>query len=144
MWEHQHAELKGFTKTYRVTRLVYHETYNRIDDAIAREKEIKGWRRSKKNALVETLNPRWNDLSAELFDAREVPPRPAAARDDSFFLKAAHFFLPKIVRLAAEQFFVRERLDLLRFHDDHVIGVLHFAFDDQKRFFRDDEADAFK
>jgi putative endonuclease len=50
-----------------VNRLVYHETYNRIDDAIVREKEIKGWRRSKKNALVETLNPRWADLSGELF-----------------------------------------------------------------------------
>ncbi len=54
-------------ETYRVTRLVYYETYNRIDDAISREKEIKGWRRSKKNALVETLNPRWSDLGAELF-----------------------------------------------------------------------------
>ncbi|HSU86476.1 MAG TPA: hypothetical protein VLI42_07055, partial [Chthoniobacterales bacterium] len=51
-----------------MNRLVYHETYNRIDDAIAREKEIKGWRRSKKNALVETLNPKWVDLSVELFE----------------------------------------------------------------------------
>lgn len=68
VWEHRYADGKGFTKKYRVTRLVYHETYNRIDDAIAREKEIKGWRRSKKNALVETLNPRWTDLSVELFE----------------------------------------------------------------------------
>ncbi len=67
VWEHQHGGSKGFTKTYRVTHLVYHETYNQVDDAIAREKEIKGWRRSKKNALVETLNPCWNDLSRELF-----------------------------------------------------------------------------
>ncbi len=58
---------KGFTKKYRVTVLVYHETYNQIDDAITREPEIKSWRRSKKNALVETLNPRWTDLSVKLF-----------------------------------------------------------------------------
>jgi putative endonuclease len=67
VWEHQRGECKGFTKTYRVTHLVYHETYSQIDDAIAREKQIKGWRRSKKNALVETSNPRWIDLSVELF-----------------------------------------------------------------------------
>ena len=59
--------MQGLHKKYRVNRLVYHETYNRIDDAITREKEIKGWRRSKKNALVETLNPRWADLSVGLF-----------------------------------------------------------------------------
>jgi putative endonuclease len=67
VWEHQNGECKGFTKKYRVNRLVYHETYNQVDDAIAREKEIKGWRRGKKNALVETLNSRWIDLSVELF-----------------------------------------------------------------------------
>ncbi len=58
---------KGFTKRYRVNCLVYHEIYSQIDDAITREKEIKGWRRSKKNALIETLNPHWADLSVELF-----------------------------------------------------------------------------
>ncbi|MGH8092820.1 MAG: hypothetical protein ACREIF_05050 [Chthoniobacterales bacterium] len=46
---------------------MYHVTNNRVDDAIAREKEIKGWRSSKKNALVETLTPRWADLAVELF-----------------------------------------------------------------------------
>lgn len=73
VWEHQYGALKGFTKKYRVNRLVYHETYNRIDDAIAREKELKGWRRSKKNALVETVNPRWADLSVELFGCLRGP-----------------------------------------------------------------------
>ena len=78
VWEHQHGECKGFTKRYRVKHLVYYETYNRIDDAIAREKEIKGWRRSKKNALVETLNPLWTDLSVELFGRLRGPsPRSA-------------------------------------------------------------------
>ncbi len=82
VWGHQNGAIKGFTKQYRLTILVYHETYNDIRDAIDREKEIKGWRRSKKNALVETLNPKWNDLSPTLSQQGEVPRRPAAARDD--------------------------------------------------------------
>ena len=73
VWQHRHGEREGFTKKYRVNRLVYHETYNQINDAIAREKEIKGWRRSKKNALVETLNPCWADLSVELFGRLRGP-----------------------------------------------------------------------
>ncbi len=52
-WEHQNAEVKGFTKTYRVNRLVYYEACDDPRVAISREKEIKGWRRSRKNALVE-------------------------------------------------------------------------------------------
>ena len=66
VWEHHNGTVKGFTKRYRLTILVYYETYNDIGDAISREKEIKGWRRSKKNALVETLNPKWIDLSPTL------------------------------------------------------------------------------
>jgi len=58
VWEHQNGTIKGFTKKYRLTILVYHETYHDIGQAIDREKEIKGWRRSKKNALVEGLNPK--------------------------------------------------------------------------------------
>jgi putative endonuclease len=65
VWEHQNAKVKGFTKTYHVDRLVYYESFDNPDDAIAREKEIKGWRRSKKNQLVETLNPKWLDLSGK-------------------------------------------------------------------------------
>src|SRR5438270_5389150 len=48
--QHQRKEIKGFTRTYKVDRLVYYESYNDPRDAIAREKEIKGWRREKKNA----------------------------------------------------------------------------------------------
>jgi predicted GIY-YIG superfamily endonuclease len=50
-----------------IDRLVYFEEYDNPNDAIGREKEIKKWRREKKNALVETLNPRWDDLSSQLF-----------------------------------------------------------------------------
>jgi putative endonuclease len=55
----EHSEGKGgaFTRKYRANTLVYAEEYQYIEDAIAREKELKGWRRSKENTLVETLNP---------------------------------------------------------------------------------------
>jgi len=60
----EHREGKGstFTRKYHVDTLVYAEEYKYVEDAIAREKELKGWRRSKKDALVEALNPTWADL----------------------------------------------------------------------------------
>jgi putative endonuclease len=57
-------------KRYNVDRLVYYESFDRPQDAISREKEIKGWRREKKNDLVRTKNPRWEDLSDRLFGDR--------------------------------------------------------------------------
>src|ERR1043166_1029308 len=72
--QHQHGEKRGFTRTYKVNRLVYYECFNDPRDAIAREKEIKGWRRQKKNALIERKNPKWADLSSMLFqDTRLIP-----------------------------------------------------------------------
>ena len=60
----EHGDGRGgaFTRKYRLNTLVYAEEYQYADEAIAREKEIKGWRRSKKNALVEASNPTWADL----------------------------------------------------------------------------------
>ena len=66
-WYHRSGKAKSFTKTYKVDRLVYYERFNDARSAIAREKEIKGWRREKKNELVRTLNPKWKDLGLELF-----------------------------------------------------------------------------
>jgi len=66
LWFHARAGAKSFTKRYKVDRLVYFEEYDNPSDAIAREKEIKKWRREKKNALVETLNPTWDDLRWQL------------------------------------------------------------------------------
>ena len=60
--EHKAGEVPGFTSKYRVTKLVYFERYTNVKEAIAREKEIKAWRRAKKIALLETLNPEWRDL----------------------------------------------------------------------------------
>jgi putative endonuclease len=68
LWFHGNASLRGFTKRYRVDRLVYYEEFDNPEDAIAREKEIKRWRREKKNDLVETLNPKWDDLRPQLFE----------------------------------------------------------------------------
>jgi putative endonuclease len=73
VWQHQKHSLDGFTKKYNVDRLVYYETYDDPRDAISREKEIKGWRRSKKNELVQTLNPKWADLSSILFEQSRGP-----------------------------------------------------------------------
>ena len=70
VWQHRNSEIEGFTKTYKVHRLVYYERFDDPRDAIAREKEIKRWRRAKKNALVETNNPTWADLSPMLFSIR--------------------------------------------------------------------------
>ena len=63
MYEHKNKLIDGFTKRYNVHKLVYFETYTDINLAIRREKELKGWVRNKKNALVERNNPNWDDLS---------------------------------------------------------------------------------
>jgi putative endonuclease len=52
----------GFTSKYGVDRLVWYETHERIDEAIAREKDIKKWRRLWKTRLIEAMNPEWDDL----------------------------------------------------------------------------------
>ena len=61
--EHKGGEVPGFTSRYKVTRLVHFEETSNIRAAIEREKEIKGWRRSKKVALIESVNSNWKDLS---------------------------------------------------------------------------------
>jgi putative endonuclease len=68
IWFHRNNTVRSFTKTYKVDRLVYYEAFDEARDAISREKEIKGWRREKKNNLVQMLNPKWKDLGLELFD----------------------------------------------------------------------------
>jgi putative endonuclease len=68
VWYHRSSTNKSFTKIYKVDRLVYYEEFNEARYAIAREKEIKGWRREKKNNLVRTLNPRWKDLGQEILN----------------------------------------------------------------------------
>ena len=57
-----HLDPDSFTAKYNVHKLVYYEYTTDVKAALEREKQIKGWRRSKKNALVETMNPKWEDL----------------------------------------------------------------------------------
>jgi putative endonuclease len=68
VYEHKHKLTPGFTSRYNVNRLVYYEEYNDIRDAIAREKQIKGWLRKKKIALIESTNPNWDDLSTGWYE----------------------------------------------------------------------------
>jgi putative endonuclease len=65
VFEHQHKILPGFTARYNVNRLVYVESTTDVWAALAREKELKGWRREKKIALIESQNPQWYDLSRD-------------------------------------------------------------------------------
>ena len=68
MHEHKQKLVPGFTSKYNLTWLAYFEETSDVASAIAREKQIKGWRRSKKVELIESVNPRWNDLSMEWFE----------------------------------------------------------------------------
>ena len=61
--EHKQKLVPGFSQTYNTTKLVYFEPFTDIRDAIAREKQLKRWRREKKVFLIEKHNPRWLDLS---------------------------------------------------------------------------------
>ena len=65
--QHKAGAIPGFTKKYNCAHLVYFELFDRIEDAIAREKQIKGWVRIKKDALIATMNPEWNDLAADWY-----------------------------------------------------------------------------
>lgn len=67
VFEHKNDLVEGFSSKYKCHRLVYFERFDSVVDAIAREKEIKGWRREKKNKLVESMNPTWKDLAADWY-----------------------------------------------------------------------------
>ena len=66
-WQHKKKLIDGFTKKYNVSKMVYFESYEDVDQAIAREKQLKGWSRKKKEALIAEKNPDWNDIYNEAF-----------------------------------------------------------------------------
>ena len=82
--EHKQGLVPGFTSKYRVHRLVYFEEFADISEAIAREKAIKGWKRSRKVSLVEVRNPTWEDLA-----------------DRDAFLLSPYLFLKKRTELSS-------------------------------------------
>jgi putative endonuclease len=66
IYQHKNKLIEGFTKKYNVSKLVYYELTENVQSAIAREKQLKGWIRNKKNKLITTINPEWKDLGIEL------------------------------------------------------------------------------
>jgi putative endonuclease len=66
VFQHKEQFVAGFTRKYNVTKLVWFEPHGSARSAISREKEIKGWRRAKKVALIESMNPHWDDLSLRI------------------------------------------------------------------------------
>jgi len=78
IWKHQHKAYPGFTSRFRFCRLVYYEVYDRVDVAIAREKQLKRWRREKKIWSIERSNRDGKDWSADWFkqDPRPAPSTP--------------------------------------------------------------------
>jgi putative endonuclease len=83
-WEHKNDVNSGFTRDYKVHRLVYYEAFKYVNNAINREKKIKGWLRQKKIALIEAENPTWEDLSAGWFEGKQVL---RFAQNDKFVLR---------------------------------------------------------
>ena len=77
VWQHKNKRTPSFTSRYNLTQLVYYERFVYPDAAIAREKEIKGWRRSKKIKLIGAMNPKWDDLAKDW--GNEYKPELAAA-----------------------------------------------------------------
>jgi putative endonuclease len=79
--QHKSGEIDGFTKKYHINRLVYYEVFEHIGNAIAREKQIKGWTRAKRIALIKTMNPAWQDLAEGWGEKAELQ-IPRFARDE--------------------------------------------------------------
>ncbi len=79
--EHKSGKIEGFTKKYRINRLVYYETFKYIGNAIAREKQIKSWTRAKRLALIKSANPTWQDLAEGWGEKTELQV-PRLARDE--------------------------------------------------------------
>ena len=63
--EHKNKSVPGFSARYNLQKLVYFEVFGDVHAAIAREKQLKGWLRRRKIALIDSVNPKWNDLSPE-------------------------------------------------------------------------------
>jgi putative endonuclease len=69
VYEHKNKLIKGFTSRYNIQYLVYYESTSNVYAALEREKQIKGWLRKKKIALIDSMNPAWKDLSEEWYES---------------------------------------------------------------------------
>jgi len=79
MYEHRQKLVRGFTAKYNITQLAYYEGYPNAMSAIEREKQLKGWKRERKIALIEAENPRWKDLNLSLRE--QLPQAPPSLRE---------------------------------------------------------------
>ncbi len=84
VYEHRNHLIPGFTAKYNMTRWVYFEDYPTALDAIRREKQPKGWLRSRKIALIQEANPKWDDLAASWYDDEPLDVRGNVAADSGF------------------------------------------------------------
>ena len=80
LYEHKNKLVDGFTKKYNLHKLVYFDTTTDVRSAIEREKQLKGWARAKKNALIESINPDWTDLSEDWYRLYQHSPTPVILR----------------------------------------------------------------
>jgi len=76
VFEHKMHRVEGFTDDYNAVRLVYWESFDTVQKAIAREKQLKRWRREKKIRLIEQFNRGWKDLAADWYEAQGLSTRP--------------------------------------------------------------------
>ena len=88
VYEHKHKLIKGFTSKYNITKLVWYETFPDIQQAIEGEKRLKGWLRSKKIAMIEALNPNWEDLSQRWYEERTMAQEQTAQSNRDSSLRA--------------------------------------------------------
>ena len=70
--EHRHRLVPGFATRYKIDQLIHAEPFSEVCDSIAREKQIKAWRRSHKVALIDSVNPEWNDLGEVWFGLKDA------------------------------------------------------------------------
>jgi putative endonuclease len=87
--EHKNKQVPGFTSKYNIQFLVYYESTTDIHAALAREKQIKGWLRAKKIALIDSMNPQWKDLSTEWFIEPENVDKETATKNEEKFYNEA-------------------------------------------------------
>ena len=73
VWEHKNKLVEGFTKKYNIEKLVYFEQTEDVNSALAREKQLKNWKREWKIELIKKANPEWKDLSSTLLDSGSNP-----------------------------------------------------------------------
>ena len=80
VWEHTNDLIEGFTRQYQCHRLVYFESFDDVNNAIDREKQLKRWNRTKKEWLISQRNPTWEDLAADWYVTHQFEPDPEARK----------------------------------------------------------------